>query len=61
MERIKLDQLDVTALSFHDLEYTEGGELPKWLKGGIIGYVVDGIISNWPEVKQAAIDGWNLK
>lgn len=39
----------------------DGGKVKKIAKVSIWGYVIEGIISNWAEVKQAAVDGWNLK
>jgi len=56
---MNLKNLKVEELNISEALAIDGGSLPKWVKGGIVGYIVSELISNWDDVEKGFIDGYN--
>jgi hypothetical protein len=37
----------------------EGGAWPKWVKGGLIGYIASELIDNWDDFEKGFSSGYN--
>lgn len=59
MRNLSFEQLGLTNLSSEELDRTNGGEWPKWLKGVTWAAIGNEIIENWDEIKKGLADGWN--
>lgn len=56
-------KFNVEELSLTEIIDVNGGEilypkLPKWVKGGVWGFVIGVIVDNWADIKSGIIDGW---
>ncbi len=60
MKTLSFNELSLVELSYNESSSTEGGSLPKWAKGGILGYLATEIIDNWESIKKGAKEGWNF-
>jgi hypothetical protein len=59
MQQLELVQIGLAPLEEQELQETEGGAWPKWLKGVTWVSVGSEIIENWEDVKKGVVDGWN--
>ena len=59
MQKLELVQMGLAPLEEQELQETEGGAWPKWLKGVTWVSVGNEIIENWTDVKKGLVDGWN--
>lgn len=55
---MNLEKLNLVELNTQEILETEGG---SWIKKGIWGAVVAGVIENWDDIKQGLSDGWNKR
>ncbi|UZT97512.1 hypothetical protein ODZ84_20400 [Chryseobacterium fluminis] len=56
---MNLKNLNVEELNAQEVLTIEGGGLPKWVKGGIVGYIVSEAISNWDDIEKGFSNGYN--
>ena len=58
-QTLDLNKMGLAEISNFEMQETEGGVVPSWVKGFGITWFVGEIISNWAEIKQGAANGWN--
>lgn len=57
-QTIDLQKMGCIPITESEIQHTNGGGLPKWMKAIGVGWLVDQVVSNWDEIKEGAKDGW---
>ena len=47
-----LKNLNLVELNAQEIMKIEGGAWPKWVKGGLIGYIASELIDNWDDFEK---------
>ena len=56
---MNLEKLNLVELDAQEVQETEGGTVPSWLKKLGWGYVASVVVDNWSDIKSGFSDGWN--
>ena len=54
-----LQNLNLVELNAQEIMKIEGGAWPKWVKGGLIGYIASELIDNWDDFEKGFSSGYN--
>ena len=54
-----LKSLNLVELNAQEIMKIEGGAWPKWVKGGLIGYIASELIDNWDDFEKGFSSGYN--
>ncbi|WP_316769856.1 hypothetical protein [Pedobacter frigiditerrae] len=61
MKKLELQNFGVVEMNNDEMKRVDGGQLPKWVKGGIWGYLATQVIDNWAEIKKGFSEGYKAQ
>lgn len=61
MKGLGLQNFGVQELDAKEMREIDGGQLPKWVKGGAWGYLASQVIEHWAEIKDGFSKGYNAQ